>query len=270
MRYLLREGRCWRFMSRQLERTFWKNHSRTRPISSSFRALYALQRLKWSKDSDADFFEEFAKSLWSHGRTYLLLWTQNATRLPSFSQVYVFRETQMLCWFRGKSAIYWIKDLISGSSTADPVRPPTQERTEKLGAQNKDSETAPGSGTPCSDSVCRQKRTLWSRGLSPAGSKDNSYNWFEKPDRYSHWVAWERGCTCAVWSTQGLRIWERCRGHSLKPSPPHTHSSDRRMPCNWARETAELPLPGTSQYHLDDWGPNPTLDMCVCVRNPGC
>lgn len=110
--------------------------------------LYVLQRLKGSKDSDTDSFGEFAKSLWSHGRTYLLLWAQNATRLPSFSQVYLFRETQMLCWFRGKSAIYWIKDLISGSSTADPARPPTQERTEKLGAQKKYSRTAPGSGTP--------------------------------------------------------------------------------------------------------------------------
>lgn len=68
----------------------------------------------------------------------------------------------------------------------------------------------------CSDNVCRQKRTLWSRGLLPAGSKDNSCNWFEKPDKCSHRVTWERGCTCAVVSTWGLRIWERCRGCSLK------------------------------------------------------
>lgn len=116
-----------------------------------------------------------------------------------------------------------------------------------------------------SDSACRQKRTLWSRGLLPAGSKDNSCNWFEKPDRCNHRVTWERGCTCAVGSTRGLRIWEWCRGCSLKAPCTQFRQDDA---LQLGRETAGLS--GTSQDHLDDRGPKPTLDICVCVHNPGC
>lgn len=264
MRYLLREARCWRFMSRQLERTFgkvicWKNHSRTRPMSSSFRTFVCFVEVEgiqgfrrwllWRVCRVCDLMGVhicYCEFKMQQGcLLFLRCMCSEKHRCSADSEVRVPSTESKTSFPAALQLILW--DLQSrrgqrnwGHRTKTAGQPQAQAHLCSVFAGRKEHAEAEG----CYLLV---QKTIPATGLRIQTDA----------------VTESLGREDARMQLGALRAWESENGAEGAAWRPPAHSLDRMMSCNWARETAGLPLPGTSQDHLDDWGPKPTLDTCA-------